>query len=176
MQKKNRGFWPFDEIYARPGHLIRRLQQIAVGIFMGETEGFDITPIQYAALLAIKKKPGIVNTQLADVVALDRSTIGELISRLERRGLVTRAKTSSDLRVKKISITTRGEKLLRDVESAVNRTQDKIMAPLPRMQRGQFKTMLARMVHLNNEYSRAPLRLDALTAGTRKSAPRRPRA
>src|SRR5882724_10320385 len=39
-------------IYDQPGHLIRRLQQIAVALFMAETKEFDITPIQYAALLA----------------------------------------------------------------------------------------------------------------------------
>ena len=45
-------------IYDKPGHLIRRLQQIAVAIFMDESKAFDITPVQYAALLAIDLHPG----------------------------------------------------------------------------------------------------------------------
>jgi len=32
-------------LYAKPGHLIRRLQQMAVAIFMEETADFNITPV-----------------------------------------------------------------------------------------------------------------------------------
>ena len=40
---------PF-ELAELPGHYIRRLQQIAVGLFMEETQALNVTPIQYAAL------------------------------------------------------------------------------------------------------------------------------
>ena len=43
-------------IYGRPGHLVRRLQQIAVSIFMSETGGFNMTPVQYSALLAVDRR------------------------------------------------------------------------------------------------------------------------
>ncbi|NDF44842.1 MAG: MarR family transcriptional regulator, partial [Betaproteobacteria bacterium] len=36
-----------------PGHYIRRLQQIAVGVFMEETQDFGVTPVQFAALNAL---------------------------------------------------------------------------------------------------------------------------
>src|SRR5581483_6154503 len=50
-----------DPLYAKPGHLIRRCQQIAVALFMEEAgaDGFDVTPVQYAALAAIGEHPGI---------------------------------------------------------------------------------------------------------------------
>jgi hypothetical protein len=42
-----------------PGHLARRFQQIAVAVFLAEVEaaGFDLTPVQYAALAAIAAPP-----------------------------------------------------------------------------------------------------------------------
>ena len=52
------------EIYSRPGHLIRRLQQIAVAIFLEETAQFDITPVQYSALLAVRNHNGLDQTTL----------------------------------------------------------------------------------------------------------------
>ena len=42
-----------------PGHYIRRLQQIAVAIFLQETEATGITPVQYAALQMVCNQPGI---------------------------------------------------------------------------------------------------------------------
>ena len=34
----------------QPGHYIRRLHQISVGIFLQELSGLGMTPVQYAAL------------------------------------------------------------------------------------------------------------------------------
>lgn len=50
-----------------PGHLARRFQQIAVAVFLAEVEaaGFDLTPVQYAALAAIAANPSIDQITLA---------------------------------------------------------------------------------------------------------------
>ena len=152
---------PFEEIYSRPGHLIRRLQQIGVAIFKEEAAAHDLTPVQYATLLAIRLVPGIDNARLADVVALDRSNIGDVVIRLEKRGLVARRSTPQDRRLKLITVTPEGDALLDAVEAAVDRTQERILAPLRPAQRRQFTEMLKRVVNLNNEHSRAPLKLDA---------------
>jgi len=52
-------------LYRKPGHLIRRLQQIAVALFMLEAERFDLTPIQYASLAAIRAVPDVLSTRSA---------------------------------------------------------------------------------------------------------------
>jgi MarR family transcriptional regulator, lower aerobic nicotinate degradation pathway regulator len=80
-----------QDIYSRPGHLIRRLQQIAVAIFMEETAEFDVTPVQYSALLAVRNHPGIDQTSLMKTIAFDRSTIGDVVKRLENKRLIRRA-------------------------------------------------------------------------------------
>ena len=61
-------------LYEKPGHLIRRLQQISLALFMDETKGFDVTPVQYSAILAIRLNPGIDQTALCNIVAIDRAT------------------------------------------------------------------------------------------------------
>jgi hypothetical protein len=42
-----------EELHRQPGHLIRRAQQIAVAIFIEECAAFDLTPVQYASMVAI---------------------------------------------------------------------------------------------------------------------------
>ena len=76
---------------ALPGHYIRRLQQIAVAIFLEETAGFGITPVQFAALSAVAQQPQIDQRSLARTIGFDTSTIGGVIDRLEARGLVQRS-------------------------------------------------------------------------------------
>ncbi len=55
-----------DAVYAaRRGYLFRRMQQIAVSLFVEECRAFDLTPVQYAALVAIHTHPGIDATRLS---------------------------------------------------------------------------------------------------------------
>ena len=76
-----------DAVYTAPGYLFRRMQQIAVAIFIEECRAYDLTPVQYAALVAIRTHPGIDATRLSAVIAFDRSTLGSVIERLEAKQL-----------------------------------------------------------------------------------------
>src|ERR1700755_203369 len=79
-----------DAVYTKPGYLFRRMQQIAVAIFVEECKAYDLTPVQYAALVAIRTHPGIDATRLSAVIAFDRSTLGNVIERLESKVWVER--------------------------------------------------------------------------------------
>jgi len=145
-------------IYDKPGHLIRRLQQIAVALFMQQTKKFDITPVQYAALLAIDLHPGIDQTALVNIIAYDRSTIGDVVARLEAKKLIKRVSGNLDRRTKLLASTPRARKLIPDIEKAVMEAQEMVLAPLSPSDRTRFMGMLKRLVLLNNDNSRAPLR------------------
>src|SRR5579875_1121404 len=103
----------------RPGHLIRRLQQISFAIFMDQAREFDVTPVQYAAIAAIDLHPGIDQTALCNIVALDRSTVGDVVGRLEKKRLITRRSGPADRRTKSLYITRKGHRLVADIEPAV---------------------------------------------------------
>ena len=146
-------------IYEKPGHLIRRLQQIALALFMDETKEFDITPVQYSALVAIDINPGIDQTAVCNLIAIDRSTVGDVVTRLERKKLIKRIAGTEDRRTKALSITPAGRKLIGEIEPYVESTQTRILEPLTMSERVALMRMLKKLVHLNNEHSRAPLRL-----------------
>jgi DNA-binding MarR family transcriptional regulator len=146
-------------LYEKPGHLIRRLQQISLALFMDETKGFDVTPVQYAAILAIHMHPGIDQTALCNIVAIDRSTIGDVVGRLERKKLIKRIAGAEDRRTKVLTLTAAGRKLLEDIEPAVQATQKRILEPLDARERKLMVGMLEKLVHLNNAHSRAPLKI-----------------
>ena len=146
-------------IYEKPGHLIRRLQQIALALFMDETRAFEITPVQYSALVAIDINPGLDQTALCNLIAIDRSTVGDVVTRLERKKLIKRTAGAEDRRTKVLVITPAGRKLIGEIEPFVESTQTRILEPLTMSERTALMRMLKKLVHLNNEHSRAPLRL-----------------
>src|SRR4051812_26783749 len=148
------------ELQIQPGHLIRRAQQIAVALFMEECAAFDLTPVQYAALVAIGEHPGIDATRLSALIAFDRSTLGSVIERLEAKRLVARKASREDKRTKLLYLTGAGEALLRDIVPSVDRAQARMLQPLKNSDRKTLLALLTQLVDLNNEASRVPLRAE----------------
>ena len=147
------------DVYLAPGHLIRRAQQIAVAIFFEEFEGWDVTPVQYAALIAIRDRPGMDQRTLVNYIAIDRSTVGSMSKGLEERKLITRVTPKENQRIKQLFIKPAGERLLDDTRDVIARVQERILAPLDGKDQSMFMELLTRLVKLNNELSRAPLRV-----------------
>ena len=139
-----------------PGHHIRRLHQIAVAIFLQETESHGLTPVQYAALQTVANAPGTDQRTLAGRIGLDTSTVAGVVDRLEARALLQRSASLEDKRVRLLTLTKAGADLLQMVEPAMRLAQQRILAPLPRADRAEFMRMLRVLVDANNELSRAP--------------------
>ena len=147
------------EIYAMPGHLIRRLNQISVGLFGERMAAADLslTPVQYAALSGIRANPGVDQATLAGLVAYDRATLGKVIDRLEARALVLRATSAKDRRAKTLTLTQTGAALLKAADPHVAKVQPDILAGLDAAERGVFIAMLTKIAMAGNNRSRAPL-------------------
>lgn len=144
------------DIDLQPGHAIRRLHQISVGIFLQEAGETGVTPVQYAALQTVANQPGIDQRTLARHIALDASTTGGVVDRLEARGWLERRTAPEDRRVRQLVLTAAGEQALAAVVPAMLRAQEQILAPLAGRQRAEFMRMLQLLVTQNNEMSRAP--------------------
>jgi len=139
-----------------PGHYIRRLNQIAVAIFLQETEAHGLTPVQYAALSKVGLTPGVDQRTLARSIGLDTSTTAGVIDRLEMRGLMQRTASPEDRRVRLLGLTDDGQKVLQAVEPDMLKAQQRILKPLSAVERDEFMRMLRKLVTANNELSRAP--------------------
>ena len=149
-----------DAVYTAPGYLFRRMQQIAVSIFVEECRAHDLTPVQFAALVAIRTHPGIDATRLSAVIAFDRSTLGSVIERLEAKDYIERKPAREDKRVKLLHLTRKGSALLRDIMPSVDRAQARMLQPLKPADRKALLVLLTQLVDLNNEASRGPLRAE----------------
>jgi len=102
---------PQAEMHNMPGHLIRRMHQASQAIFDGEMSrtGFDLTPVQYAALAAIAERPGLDQASLASAIVFDRATTGGVIDRLEGKGYVRREIDRADRRARRLFLEQAGD-------------------------------------------------------------------
>jgi DNA-binding MarR family transcriptional regulator len=145
----------------RPGFLIRRLHQIHLALFAEECSRFNVTPVQFSLLSVVAGKPGLDQSALALEVGVDRATTANVLARLETNGLIRRARSAADSRVKLVHLTQAGRRMLARMDAAARRAHERTLDGLPARDRERFVAFLARLVDAGNEYGRAPMRLDA---------------
>ncbi len=147
------------DLAARPGFLIRRLHQIHVALFIEECAAFDVTPVQYSIMTAVQAHPGLDQARLGEEVGVDRATLANVVSRLERRGLLRRRASTDDRRLRLVDVTEAGAGLLAQMDAPAQRAHARTVAALPPAERRAFVQALARLVQGGNAHGRAPLRL-----------------
>jgi DNA-binding MarR family transcriptional regulator len=157
-------------LYSRPGYLVRRLHQVCEGIFTDEVAQLGLTPAQYAALAIIAHAEGADNTRLANAIALDKVTTGSIVRRLNSRGLIKVRSSAMDKRSKNLHIAPGGVKMLSAIQPRVERADERVLSTLSEPDNRQFVRLLHKVVELNNDVSRAPLRSGIRKAPTRSSS------
>ena len=139
-----------SDLYGMPGHLFRRVHQISSAIFAEECGAYGLTSVQFAALTAIREHPDVDATRLSSLIAFDRSTLGDVLERLEARGWVVRHPSPSDRRVKLLRLSQAGSRILAEVEPAVRRVQQRLLAPLSAQDGAKMVTLLVRLIEAHN--------------------------
>ena len=136
------------EAYDMAGHLIRRLHQISTQVFMTRAReaGFDLTPVQFAAMDAIRVNPDIDQAGVAALIAYDRATIGGVIDRLVTKGYVARAVSARDRRAREVRLTEEGEALFTALLPVVRDLQGDILARLTDEERATFMALARKSI------------------------------
>lgn len=146
-------------LFSRPGFLIRRLHQIHTWLFAEETQKFSITPVQFSLLTALVEHGEMDQNTLALEIGLERTSVAEVLPRLEARALVERQQSERDKRVKLVRISRKGRALVKRMEQAAQRAHERTIAHLPPEQRELFLLQLSQLVEAHNDNSVVPLRI-----------------
>lgn len=147
-------------LLSRPGFLIRRLHQLHGYLFSQQTAEFAITPVQYSVLTSLNEHGAMDQASIAREVGLERTTVAEVIARIESRGLVVRRSCKKDQRVKIVKITVKGKRLVEQMSTFVARAHDLTISPLSQEDQDRLMVMLVRLLEANNSVGNVPFRLD----------------
>ena len=127
-----------------PIHLLHRAGQCAEEIF--QTEIADLTPRQLAVLMTVASDEGANQTKLVNALGVDRTTLGDIVRRLVRKGLLQRRRKREDVRAYAVKLTDRGRRVLNAALPAARRVDDRVIGALPDNRREAFLTALASIV------------------------------
>lgn len=136
------------EAYGMAGHLIRRLNQISTQTFTARTRaaGFDLTPVQFAAMDAIRANPGVDQATVAGLIAYDRATIGGVIDRLVTKGHVARQVSARDRRARELRLTDEGARVFEALLPVVRELQRGTLAGLDDAEFAAFMALAQKAV------------------------------
>ncbi len=158
-----------QDLYRRPGFMIRRAHQIAVSVFLEETAELGVTSTQYGILHVLEQRPSIDQITLARLLGLDRSTTGMVLKTLEAGGLVCRVVLPSDKRRRRLELTAAGRELLGKLAVPAGRAVQRVQWPLAGEERQTFILLLEKLTGAFNATSRVPLLADPQAFGTNEA-------
>jgi MarR family transcriptional regulator for hemolysin len=84
-------------------------------------------------------------TQLANILGLDKTTMMVTLDELEREGLAERRPVPSDRRARLVAVTAEGRKLLRKADKAFGEANERVLMRLPEAERSVFLQALERL-------------------------------
>jgi len=142
------------QVFEKVGHLVRRLHQISTSVFIDEAKTYNLTPVQFSVLMAVKVLPGIDQVGIGKFVALDRTTVSVVVKRLLERGLVERLKAKG--RKAPLRITGTAAAVIEVMQPRLLNIEQIILSPLSPSEQAMFMKLLVRLVDSNNSLSRAP--------------------
>lgn len=146
-----------DNIWERPGFLIRRLNQIHHALFY-EAFASEVTPLQYGILTALRDENGQDQTSLCEALGSDRTTLAGSIEQLSKKGWLKYEPSRQDRRRKIVVITLKGKRFLQASQQKMHEAQLKILAPLPPEQQVIFISMMKTLIEGNDHHVSVPLK------------------
>ena len=107
-----------------PSHLLHRAQQLAANESASALASAGITLRQFSVLAALSGNDGVSQSDLVNATGIDRSTLADMVARMEKAGLIKRVASKTDKRAKVVSLMSG----LKDMVAEA----DKVEAPAPK--------------------------------------------
>jgi MarR family transcriptional regulator, lower aerobic nicotinate degradation pathway regulator len=146
-----------DELYRRPGFLIRRAHQIAMDMFIEACAPLDLTPSQYGVLYILDVAGPMSQIGVSRLIGLDRSTTALVIKLLTERGLTMKSPSPLDARKVEILITTEGRSALRQAAKLAEKERKSLLAAFTEEEGRTFLALLEKFVTHHNENTRVSI-------------------
>jgi DNA-binding MarR family transcriptional regulator len=127
-------------------HLLHRAGQHAEELFARASSNLGITARQFIVLAAIDGMDQPSQTALCAVSGIDRSTLADIVRRLEMRGLIHRERTKADARMYAVRVTEEGRNILMRASPIARDVEEDLLTGLSSSDRETFKALLRRIM------------------------------
>jgi MarR family transcriptional regulator, transcriptional regulator for hemolysin len=139
------------------GFMISDVARLMRTVFDRRVRRLGLTRAQWLALTRLHRRPGASQSELADVMEVEKATVGRLIDRLEAKGWVERRAQAGDRRVNRVYLTSEAERLHERIWRIAETTVEDALAQLSRREAAQLRKLLGRVKSRLNGMAEAPV-------------------
>ncbi|WP_422035821.1 MarR family winged helix-turn-helix transcriptional regulator [Reyranella sp.] len=134
---------PDDDEYI--GYVLSDVARLIRTVFDRRVRDIGLTRAQWLVLTRLYRRPGASQTELADMLEIDRASAGRMIDRMQKNGWVERHADSEDRRINRLFLTADARRAHKDMWAIAETTVDDALAPLSAAERAQFTRLAARV-------------------------------
>jgi DNA-binding MarR family transcriptional regulator len=134
---------PDDDGYI--GYVLSDVARLIRTVFDRRVRSLGLTRAQWLVLSRLYRRPGASQTQLADMLEVDRASAGRMIDRMEKGHWVERRSDAGDRRVKRLYLTPEARRVHARMWAIAESTVDDALAPLSPLERARFTGLAARV-------------------------------
>jgi MarR family transcriptional regulator, transcriptional regulator for hemolysin len=142
-QLATRNSGPEDDGYI--GYMLSDVARLIRMIFDRRVRDIGLTRAQWLVLTRLYRRPGASQTQLAEMLEIDRASAGRMIDRMEKNGWVERRPDRGDRRVNRLHLTEEARKVHAEMWAIAESTVDDALSPLSANEREQYTELTAKV-------------------------------
>ena len=105
-----------------------------------------MTVTQWRALGVIFHRAIVTHSELVRQLEIEAPSVTSLVNGMERKGWVTRERSSTDARVKQLRLTARGRKMIEGAQEAMAPIERRMAATLTESERASLKKLMRTMI------------------------------
>jgi MarR family transcriptional regulator, transcriptional regulator for hemolysin len=98
-----------DEHYI--GYVITDVGRLLRTVFERRVRAFGLTRAQWLVIARVHRRPGLSQSEAADLLEIEKASAGRLIDRMEAKGWLTRRADGNDRRINRLHLTPAAEQL-----------------------------------------------------------------
>jgi len=134
---------PDDDGYI--GYVLSDVARLMRTVFDRRVRRLGLTRAQWLVLTRLYRRPGTSQTELAEMLEVDRASAGRMIDRMEKGGWVERRADPIDRRVKRLHLTPEARRVHARMWAIAESTVDDALSPLSPLERARFTGLAARV-------------------------------
>jgi MarR family transcriptional regulator, transcriptional regulator for hemolysin len=134
---------PHDETYI--GYAITDVSRLMRTVFERRVRATGLTRAQWLVIARLRRHPGLSQSEIADLLEIEKASAGRLIDRMQAKGWLQRRDDASDRRVNRLHLTPEAERLHAAIWPIAEATVDVALGDLSAEERRQLTGLMARV-------------------------------
>ena len=136
----------YENMFRRPGHLVNRLARLSLRWTEERLQPLGLSTGQIPVLYLLSDGEPRTQKELARLVRIEQPTMAQLLSRMERDGLIRRSNSPDDKRSSMISLTSRALKQLPAAEEVLSEGNKKALEGFTEREIATLNRLLLRAI------------------------------